>query len=98
MSKRSSLVRSKSSLPFKSNILNLLSCLTNSNTFFPKNIIKSLIRIFELHSFPHKQHHKKKLKTQSKEILLQAVSEITKYSNNSYEDVIEQIYIEWHNQ
>ena len=57
----------------------------------PNATMDTLIRIFELHTFPNKQHHSKKLKSQSNKIILQAEKEINKYSDNSYKNIINKI-------
>jgi len=57
----------------------------------PNPIMDSLIRIFELHTFPNKLHHSKKLRSQSNEIILQAEKDVTKYSDISYKNIFEKI-------
>ena len=60
----------------------------------PNETMDAVIRIFELFSFPDKQHHRTILKKQSKDILSNALDEISNYSVGPYKKIIEQINID----
>ena len=64
------------------------------NIQVPNETMDTVIRIFELFSFPDKEHHRTILRKQSKEILSNAFDEISKYSVGPYKRIIEQINID----
>ena len=64
--------------------------LSRFNIQVPNITMDSVIRIFELHSFPDKQHHREILKRRSKKTITKATNELHKYSNVPYKKIIEE--------
>jgi len=78
----------------KSSVTKKFFFLSMFNIQVPNETMDAVVRIFELFSFPNKQHHRTILKKQSKEILLKAFDEISNYSVGSYKKIIQQINID----
>ena len=75
----------------KSSITKNFFFLSRFHIQVPNITMDSIIRIFELHSFPNKQHHREILKRRSKKIIKKASDEIPKYSILSFKEIIEQL-------
>lgn len=77
----------------KSSITKKFFFLSWFNIQIPNETLDAVIRIFELYSFPEKEHHRTILRKQSKDILSNAFDEIMIYSVSPYKKIIEQINI-----